>query len=86
MQQNKTNKSMKTAVNNMEWISVEDRLPENGKYLVFDDEYEIAYFKGNRFVVIYPTGIDKGPYTECHFRQELKPTYWMPLPELPKNK
>ena len=68
------------------WISVEDNFPEkDGKYLIFDGEYEVALFKNDRFIETYPTGIDEGPYTKCHYRQELFPTHWMPLPEPPKK-
>ena len=67
------------------WISVENNLPEkDGKYLIFDGEYEVALFKKDRFIETYPTGIDVGEYTKCHYRQELFPTHWMPLPAQPK--
>ena len=66
------------------WISVENNLPEkDGKYLIFDGEYEVALFKKDRFIETYPTGIDVGEYTKCHYRQELFPTHWMPLPAQP---
>jgi hypothetical protein len=60
----------------MEWIDVNERLPEkHGWYLVFDeyfDEIEVSYYD-----LEFSTGNIEG-YT--------KVTHWMPLPEPPKKK
>jgi hypothetical protein len=71
----------------MKWISVKDKFPEeNGNYLIYDGECEVARFKDNIFIELYPTGTESGPYTKGRFRQEIKPTHWMPLPIQPIDK
>lgn len=64
----------------MEWISVKDRLPEDGHlYLVYDDINErigIREFNRTYFMSIDSDGED-GLYTGSI-------THWMPLPELPE--
>lgn len=60
----------------MEWISVKDRLPDEGtKVLSFSHEIKIDY-------IIYAPD----PIWACRLeRDESKVTYWMPLPEQPKE-
>ena len=70
----------------MEWISVEDRLPERGQDV-------LIYFEtGNNMAVGFITGQDKslsfwatytddGWYTDC----DSIPQFWMPIPEPPKE-
>lgn len=55
-----------------EWISVEDRLPEdNGRYLIFDaSNIGISWYK------------KKDEYYSYIWRNNF--THWMPLPEAPK--
>lgn len=69
-----------------EWISVKDRLPEVGQYvLVFrplanktnDSEIVTDVYIGK--VQSSPQGVEHGFERWCH------PTYWMPLPEPPKE-
>ena len=64
-----------------EWISVDDRLPENGGYVV-------CIAKRNPFSRFMPmvARIEKNgwvnPITEQYISEV---THWMPLPELPKG-
>lgn len=62
----------------MEWISVEDRLPEEGikvlTYLGKDDEFKINY------IVNCPQ-----PIWACVLeREQNEVTHWMPLPKRPR--
>jgi hypothetical protein len=63
----------------MEWISVKDRLPEDGKdYLVTDGDACM--------VAVYKNGIKKWDffvYDHCWYSEDV--THWMPLPP-PPNK
>jgi hypothetical protein len=54
----------------MEWISVEDRLPEYGELVKTDRGEEMRYYC-NRFIGME----DKKPY----------PSRWMPLPSPPEE-
>ena len=55
-----------------EWISVEDRLPENNKhYLIFNDN-----------CVLFARYKDKAWQDGIWFYRNV--THWMPLPEPPK--
>lgn len=66
-----------------EWISVEERLPENGQIVLFHQKdgfiYCAEYFAGNS---IMSTGwfID----SDCWEAEEA--THWMPLPEAPDSR
>ena len=66
-----------------EWISVEDRLPDKGQYVIsclvaIDGSWKHVgcdvYFGDGRWAMIMPN--------EC---EEMKVTHWMPLPEPPKE-
>lgn len=60
-----------------DWISVEDREPKDGDWiLAFDGSYHVAQFS-NR----YPMGNYR---YDCD-TYDVKPTHWMPLPEPPKT-
>lgn len=59
-----------------EWISVDERLPDNRKFVIACDKYGNvgeAYYRGGRF-----EWIDDEEWVEA--------THWMPLPEAPKMK
>ena len=59
----------------MEWINVEDRLPEGiGSFLAFWENCYIGMLFFNS---------DKEWY-EMWEQKKYKPTHWMPLPEPPK--
>ena len=60
-----------------EWISVKDRLPENGKMAICKTDwfYEICQWDAWSEVWFSPTHIHKKDYV----------THWMPLPEPPKE-
>ena len=63
-----------------EWISVEDRLPE-------EDGYYLCCIKSSLFPDRVYTDIlecDKGSFEEGHIYTDTV-THWMPLPELPKG-
>lgn len=79
-----------------EWISVKDRLPDEGKYLVCKDVH------GNKIIDICAytnnlEAIDKydfqgqnrggwyGYDSECGYFERRNVTHWMPLPEPPKE-
>lgn len=57
----------------MEWISVKDRLPKNGKYLVLSG-----------FTTDYEVGITTSYYENGEWGIGSL-THWMPLPEPPKE-
>lgn len=60
----------------MEWISVEDRLPEkSGEYLTYCGEYDGTSILN--FEVMKTKGKWKTKWKEV--------THWMPLPEPPKE-
>lgn len=78
----------------MEWISVEDRLPENSTYVLFLVDSDIM------FQVLYGLYTDIGKvqpipmfmdteiesiYTTKNNNNDGKVTHWMPLPEPPRN-
>lgn len=62
----------------MEWISVKDGLPEDGKdYLVTDGDACM--------VAAYNNGIKKWNFFVIdHYLDSKDVTHWMPLPEPPK--
>ena len=57
------------------WISVEDRLPEYG-------ELVLAVIEGE--VCLCECATDDGVWFERGLTTD-KPTYWMPIPEIPKG-
>ncbi len=59
------------------WISVEDRLPESYKLVLITDKITWA------IAFIHCEG-DWWIDSEVSDMQTIKPTHWMPLPELPK--
>lgn len=62
----------------MEWISVKDRLPEEGKLvLTFMNGYE---YKLN-YVILLPEVL----WATTLEREQNSITHWMPLPEPPKE-
>tara|TARA_R110000803_G_scaffold210685_3_gene283197 strand:- start:1800 stop:2033 length:234 start_codon:yes stop_codon:yes gene_type:complete len=67
----------------MEWISVEDRLPEKDDfYLILKDEDDIKVW----YFIRRSDGIYwNSRHTEKHWLLSNDPvTHWMPLPEPPK--
>ena len=63
-----------------QWISIEDRLPE-------EDGYYLCCIKSSLFpdrVYIDTLECDKGNFEEGHIYTDTV-THWMPLPELPKG-
>ena len=63
-----------------EWISVDDRLPE-------EDGYYLCCIKSSLFpdrVYIDILECDKGSFEEGHIYTDTV-THWVPLPELPKG-
>ena len=63
-----------------EWISVEERLPE-------DDSDVIAYLRTGEEGRIFPANYAKGVWFDCIFNKRVTETttHWMPLPEPPKG-
>ena len=63
-----------------EWISVDDRLPE-------DNSDVLAYLRDGDKGRIYPANYAKGVWFDCIFDIPVTnaTTHWMPLPELPKG-
>lgn len=72
-----------------DWISVDDRLPDEYGLVVAAYLYEFAndldacvcYFRNGNFR-LSKNGIDSLAVVDMTF----KPTHWMPLPKPPKNK
>lgn len=65
-----------------EWISVEERLPEeNGRYLVCVDVSHLA-FTGLTMTVVMEYGKSHGFYL---YSEDEQVTHWMPLPQPPKG-
>ena len=78
----------------MNWISVKDRMPDGGRYLVLlrnsqhsakKYSIEIATFYGGKFYlyVSYRDGAN-GDLMTVPYRID-NVTHWMPLPELPEE-
>ena len=63
-----------------EWISVNDRLPE-------DDSDVLAYSRNGEECRIYPANYAKGVWFDCIFNTPATDTttHWMPLPQPPKG-
>ena len=63
-----------------EWISVDDRLPE-------DDSDVLAYSRNGEEGRIYPANYAKGVWFDCIFTTPATDTttHWMPLPLPPKG-
>ena len=63
-----------------EWISVDDRLPE-------DDSDVLAYSRNGEECRIYPANYAKGVWFDCIFTTPATDTttHWMPLPQPPKG-
>ena len=63
-----------------EWISVDDRLPE-------DNSDVLAYLRDCDKGRIYPANYAKGVWFDCIFDIPVTnaTTHWMPLPEPPKG-
>ena len=63
-----------------EWISVDDRLPE-------DDSDTLAYLQIGEEGRIYPANYAKGVWFDCIFNTPVteSTTHWMPLPQPPKG-
>ena len=68
------------AVTVQEWISVNDRLPEN-------DSDVLAYLRNGEESRIYPANYAKGVWFDCIFDIPVTnaTTHWMPLPQPPKG-
>lgn len=64
----------------MEWISVNERLPEDGPVLVYVSENCPSIY------IDYYGKMEGGYHGFGHeFLMETKVTHWMPLPEPPKD-
>ena len=63
-----------------EWISVDDRLPE-------DDSDVLAYSRNGEEGRIYPANYAKGVWFDCIFNTPVTDTttHWMPLPLAPEE-
>ena len=61
------------------WISVKDRLPDEGIDVLMWFEQNMTV--GFRLECDWCAYADGGYYTSC----DSKPTHWMPLPEPPKE-
>ena len=63
-----------------EWISVDDRLPE-------DESDVLAYSRNGEEGRIYPANYAKGVWFDCIFITPATDTttHWMPLPQPPKG-
>ena len=74
----------------MEWISVNDRLPEQHKEVLISIEYGDviqAYYSDNRWYISRDV---RDNATDCYANvarliEGSNVTHWMPLPEPPKN-
>lgn len=67
----------------MEWISVEDRLPQNFEHvLAYAIENEDFPFLDARF---FEASHYNGRWTECVDTCLIDVTHWMPLPEPPNT-
>ena len=65
----------------MEWISVEDRLPETfGRYLVHIES--ISGYEPRKNCVFIEYFLGEWIFTGWEYNRV---THWMPLPELPKE-
>lgn len=51
------------------WISVEDRLPNDGDLIAIKDQID------------YEAGVVKNKYGDLWWRFSFDPTHWMPLPQ-----
>lgn len=86
-------KLISNGVTVQEWISVDDRLPdETGRYLAVKKRIAPDELGGNRTdIVILRFFVDKGFRMPTHIpdwiNEEINEevTHWMPMPELPKG-
>ena len=86
-------KLISNGVTVQEWISVDDRLPdETGRYLAVKKRIAPDEFGGNRTdIVILRFFVDDGFRMPTHIpdwiNEEINEevTHWMPMPELPKG-
>ncbi len=70
----------RTIVNNVEWISVEDRLPQYDKEVVYIDKSNDIHLGR------LESGMGKEIYwTHYDFLEDEDVTHWMPLPHPPKE-
>ena len=71
---------IKNGVTVQEWISVNDRLPE-------DDSDVLAHSRNGEEGRIYPANYAKGVWFDCIFTTPATDTttHWMPLPPLPEG-
>ena len=77
----KFGKVEKTGVTVQEWISVDDRLPE-------DDSDVLAYSRIGEEFRIYPACYSNGVWFDCVFNAPATDTttHWMPMPLAPEVK
>lgn len=69
-----------------EWISVKDRLPEDGELVlvIADGEYENTKLVGAYQLADYSEG-EGFILSEFPFAENITVSHWMPLPEPPKG-
>ena len=74
-----------------EWISVKDRLPENGQVVAFIVDKSVDYYGGS-ICAGRAISFDYGPdrvkgmdFSTWGLRFSNSVSYWMPLPPLPKE-
>jgi hypothetical protein len=70
-----------------QWISVKDRLPEEGQDCIFYVDFVDEWDKGSERINFQEIGVFNGKdrfYHRSHTDLD-RVTYWMPLPEAPKE-
>lgn len=68
----------------MEWISIKERLPDKGADVLmwFESNMTVGFWHDtDESHIFWCAFTDEGYYTDC----DSEPTYWMPLPEPPKE-
>ena len=62
-----------------EWISVNDRLPRDGRYLT------VRYDQVTRSSFVDILRFERGDWWNRHYPGDYGVTHWMPLPDMPKG-
>lgn len=72
----------------MEWISVKDRMPSEGKFVLFYEKYTdlpVIGFLRNGEWHADKSAFDATQGGLIDFIESREVTHWMPLPELPEE-